>query len=74
MTFIEVALDGFVDVNHELVQLSKAIDWSEVESEFSGYYCSDNDCTCVQIRKKMGLMLLKYIYGLSDRLTNDGYK
>ena len=36
MTFHEVALESFIDMNHELVQLSKAIDWAEVESEFSG--------------------------------------
>ena len=27
MTFPEVALESFIDMNHELVQLSKAIDW-----------------------------------------------
>ena len=66
MTFHEVALESFIDMNHELVQLSKAIDWSEVESEFSGYYCSDNGRPGVPIRKMVGLMLLKNIYDLSD--------
>ena len=66
MTFLEVALESFIDMNHELVQLSKAIDWAEVESEFSGYYCSDNGRPGVPIRKMVGLMLLKNIYDLSD--------
>ena len=65
MTFFEVAMEGYIDMNHELVQLSKAIDWSEVESEFS-YYCSDNGRPGVPIRKMVGLMLLKNIYDLSD--------
>ena len=59
-------MESFIDMNHELVQLSKAIDWSEVESEFSGYYCSDNGRPGVPIRKMVGLMLLKNIYDLSD--------
>ena len=66
MTFHEVALESFIDMNHELVQLSKAIDWAEVESEFSGYYCSDNGRPGVPIRKMVGMMLLKNIYDLSD--------
>ena len=66
MTFLEVALESFIDMSHELVQLSKAIDWAEVESEFSGYYCSDNGRPGVPIRKMVGLMLLKNIYDLSD--------
>ena len=48
MTFLEVALEISIDMNHELVLLSKAIDWAEVdfdsETAFSGYYCLDNDC------------------------------
>lgn len=36
MTFLEVAIEGFIDMNHELVQLSKAIDWTEMESVFAG--------------------------------------
>ena len=52
MTFLEVALESFIDMNHGLVQLSKAIDWAEVESEFSGYYCSDNGRPGVPIRKR----------------------
>ncbi len=51
MRTLEVAKDRFRDMNHELVQLSKAIDWSEVESEFSWYYCSDDGRPGVPIRK-----------------------
>ena len=49
-------MEGFVDMNHELVQLLKAIDWSEVESESesSGYYCSNNGRSGVRVRKKVG--------------------
>ena len=53
-------------MNHELVQLSKAIGWSKVESKFFGYYRSDNGRHGVPIRKRVGLMLQKNIYDLSD--------
>ena len=42
MSISEVALESFIDMNHELVLLSKQIDWDAVESEFAEYYCVDN--------------------------------
>ena len=38
MSIFEVALESFIDMNHELVLLSKQIDWEAVESEFAEYY------------------------------------
>ena len=34
MSIFEVALESFIDMNHELVLLSNLIDWDAVESEF----------------------------------------
>ena len=42
MSVFEVALESFIDMNHELVLLSKQIDWEAVESEFAECYCADN--------------------------------
>jgi len=42
MSIFEVALESFIDMNHELVLLSKQIDWESVESGFAEYYCADN--------------------------------
>lgn len=42
MFIFEVALESFIDMNNELVLLSKHIDWEAVEPEFSEYYCGDN--------------------------------
>ena len=39
MSIFEVALESFIDMNHNLVLLSKQIDWEAVESEFAEYYC-----------------------------------
>ena len=33
MSIFEVALESFIDMNHELVLLSKQIDWEAVESD-----------------------------------------
>ena len=35
MSIFDVALESFIDMNHELALLSRQIDWEEVESEFS---------------------------------------
>ena len=66
MSIFEVALESFIDMDHELVLLSKQIDWEAVESEFAEYYCADNGRPSVPIRKMVGMMLLKNIYNLSD--------
>ena len=49
MSIFEVALESFIDMNHELVLLSKQIDWSEVEPDFAEYYCVDNTRLSVPI-------------------------
>ena len=66
MSIFEVALESFIDMNHELVLLSRQIDWDEVESEFAAYYCADNGRPSVPIRTMVGMMLLKSLYNLSD--------
>ena len=66
MSIFEVALESFIDMNHELVLLANQIDWEAVESEFAEYYCADNGRPSVPIRKMVGMMLLKNIYNLSD--------
>lgn len=66
MTIFETALESFIDMSHELVLLSRRIDWSVVESEFSKYYCKDNGRPSVPARKMVGLMYLKNLYNLSD--------
>ena len=66
MSIFEVSLESFIDMNHELVLLSKQIDWDEVELDFAEYYCSYNGRPSVPIRTMVGMMLLKSIYNLSD--------
>ncbi len=66
MPIFEVALESFIDINYELVLLSKLIDWEEVESEFAEYYSADNGRLSVPIRTMVGMILLKSFYNLSE--------
>ena len=54
ISIFEVALESFIDMNHELVLLCKQIDWAKVESEFVEYYCADNGRPSVPIRTMWG--------------------
>ena len=64
----QTPLVNFINMNHELVQLAKQIDWDELENEFKGYF-SENGRPSVPVRKMVGLMLLKSLYNLSDENT-----
>lgn len=60
MTIFEVALESFIEMNHELVLLLKRIDWdaveAELEAEFAEYYCADNGRLSVPIRRMVGMV------------------
>lgn len=58
-------LTDFIDNKHELVLLSKAIDWNYFEKEFSIFY-SDKGAPSVPIRLMVGCLLLKQMYNLGD--------
>lgn len=58
-------LIDFIDMNHELVLLSRAIDWSYFEKEFAPYY-SDKGAPSVPIRRMVGCLMLKHLYNLGD--------
>ncbi|GHT17977.1 IS5 family transposase [Bacteroidia bacterium] len=58
-------LEDFIDPTHELVLLSKEIDWSYFEDAFSPHY-SSNGRPSVPIRLMVGCLLLKHLYNLGD--------
>jgi len=60
-----VPLVNVINMEHELVVLSKRIDWESVDKDFSLYY-SDLGRPAVPIRKMVGSMLLKQMYNLGD--------
>lgn len=58
-------LEDFIDMKHELALLSKKIDWSYFEREFSIYY-SAKGAPSVPIRLMVGCLMLKHMYNLGD--------
>ena len=65
LSIFDTALERFINLEHELCVLSKKIDWNYIEKDFSVYY-SKIGRPSVPIRRMIGLLLLKYIYNLSD--------
>jgi transposase, IS5 family len=70
LNLFEVPLTNFINIQHELVILSKKIDWDEVEKYFKKYY-SEIGRPSVPIRKMVGLILLKQVYNESDENVVD---
>jgi IS5 family transposase len=58
-------LVSVINMKHELVELAQRIDWKSVEKDFAPYY-ADMGRPAVPVRKMVGSMLLKQMYGLSD--------
>lgn len=58
-------LSEFIDMNHELVLLSKTINWNYFEKEFSVLY-SNTGQPAMPTRLMVGCLILKRIYNLGD--------
>ena len=58
-------LSSFIDMNHELVLLSKKIDWSYFEKEFAPLYSAKGK-HAVPIRLMVSCLMLKYLFNLGD--------
>ena len=63
-------LKHFINFNHELCVLANKIDWEAVSEKFKGYY-KDFGRPSIPIRRMIGLVLLKYMYNLSDENVVD---
>lgn len=59
-------LSDFINMQHELVLLSRKIDWQYFEKEFSSLYSSIGQPS-VPLRMIIGCLLLKRFYKLSDK-------
>ena len=58
-------LTQIININHELVQLSQAIDWKYLEERNAEFY-KEEGRPGVRARLIIGLHLLKYMFNLSD--------
>ena len=70
LSIFDTPLERFINLEHELCILSGQIDWDSIEKEFSVYF-SEIGRPSVPIRRMIGLLLLKYIYNLSDEAIVD---
>ena len=59
-------LDSFLNMKHELVQLSDCIDWERFVNKFGAYFYEQKGRPGLPVRLVVGLTYLKYLYNLSD--------
>ena len=65
LNVFKVPLVSIINMNHELVELSRRIDWDSVNKDFEEFYHYTGR-PAVPVRKMVGSMLLKQMYNLSD--------
>jgi IS5 family transposase len=71
LEMFRVPLKHFINENHELVLRSRKINWEQLESGLSVYYCEDNGRPCIPIRTIAGIVLLKRLFDESDESVLD---
>ena len=55
-------LDSFLNMKHELVQLSDCIDWESFVNKFGAYFYEQKGRPGLPVRLVVGLTYLKYLY------------
>jgi len=71
LNMFQVPLKQFINESHELVGLSKKIDWESIESDLSVYYCEDNGRPGIPIRLIVGIIMLRRMFNQSDESVLD---
>jgi IS5 family transposase len=66
LEMFKIPLKQFIRENHELVLLSRRINWDSLESDLGEFYCGDNGRPGIPIRTIAGIVLLKWMYNESD--------
>ncbi|MCP4238882.1 MAG: IS5 family transposase [bacterium] len=59
-------LENIIDQNHELVRLSRLVDWERFDGAFGAFYNDQKGREGLPTRLMAGLHLLKHMKGLSD--------
>ena len=70
LNVFRIPLVNVINMKHELVELAQRIDWKSIEKDFAPYY-ADMGRPAVPVRKMVGCMLLKQMFGLSDEAFVD---
>ena len=55
-----------LDQEHEIIKITKAIDWLSLSDNLARFYCPDNGRPTKPARAKVGLLILKHLYKMSD--------
>ena len=67
-------LDQIIDLNHDLVKLSKIIRWEEFDDKFGKLYCPGFGRPAYPIRLMAGLSYLRQINEISDQEVVDTWR
>ena len=59
-------LENMLDTNHELIKLSKHIDWERLDKERGALFVSTKGAPAIRTRLIAGLHYLKHLHDLSD--------
>ena len=70
LNIFDTPIKNFINLNHELCELSHRLDWESIEKDFAEYY-SEIGRPSVPIRRMIGMLLLKQIYNLSNEAIVD---
>lgn len=64
----------FLDKNNPLYKITSVIDWVSLSDKLARFYCPDNGRPSKPSRLKVGLLILKHMYQISDEDTLDTLK
>ncbi len=59
-------LENMLDLNHELIKLSKHINWESLDKEWGALFISTKGAPAIRTRLIAGLHYLKHLHDLSD--------
>jgi len=71
LEMFRIPIKQFIKENHELVLLSKKIDWDKLDKNLETFYCTDNGRPGVPIRTIAGIILLRRMFDESDESVLD---
>ena len=63
---LKTRLSDDLNPNHDLVALSKHIDWAHFENKFSCFFSEKRGAPAKPIRLIVGLLMLEHMFNLSD--------
>ena len=65
--------ENMLDINHELIKLSKHIDWESPDKEWGALFVSTKGAPAIRTRLIAGLHYLKHLHDLSDEQVVKGW-